>query len=82
MPPSASTSTSGNVSRVVPAIHPHVPIRPGINIHTREFADATATPDGHRALMEGVKCLGLTAIELFLNPKALAGIKGEFERAG
>ncbi len=83
-PPDTNVGSSdiGNVSRVVPAIHPHVPIRPGINIHTREFADATATPDGHRALMEGVKCLGLTAIELFLNPKALAGIKGEFERAG
>ncbi|MFQ5735278.1 MAG: M20 family metallopeptidase [Thermodesulfobacteriota bacterium] len=72
------SSDIGNVSRVVPAIHPHVPMRPGINIHTHGFADATVTPDGHRALMEGVKCLGLTAIDLFADPGKLDRIKEEF----
>ena len=38
---SAGSSDIGNVSQIIPAIHPHVPIRKGINIHTREFADAT-----------------------------------------
>lgn len=75
---SAGSSDIGNVSQVIPAIHPHVPIRPGINIHTREFASATASPDGHRALMEGVKALGLTAIELFFEPGALQAVKKDF----
>lgn len=69
------SSDIGNVSQIIPTIHPHVPIREGINIHTREFADATVTSDGHRALMEGVKSLGLTAIELFSDPKTLDEIK-------
>ncbi len=73
------SSDVGNVSRVVPTIHPHVPMRPGINIHTRAFADATITSDGHRAILEGVKCLGLTAIELFFNPDALRNIAKEFK---
>lgn len=72
------SSDIGNVSQVVPTIHPHVPIKEGINIHTREFADATVTRQGHRALMEGVKTLGLTALELFFNPKALKSIKKDF----
>lgn len=72
------SSDIGNVSQVVPAIHPHIPIRPGINIHTREFADSTVTEDGHRALMEGVKCLGLTCVDLFLNPDALKAVKRDF----
>ncbi len=79
-PPEKNVGSSdiGNVSQVIPAIHPHIPIKEGVNIHTLEFADATITPDGHRALMEGVKCLGLTAIELLLNPGALENIKKEF----
>lgn len=72
------SSDIGNVSQVVPALHPHVPIRQGINIHTREFADATVTADGHRALMEGVKTLGLTALELLLNPRTLDAVKKDF----
>ncbi len=72
------SSDIGNVSQIIPTIHPHVPIRKGINIHTRGFADATVTPDGHRALMEGVKALGLTAMELFFKPEALEAIKKDF----
>lgn len=74
------SSDIGNVSQIIPTIHPHVPIKEGINIHTHEFADATITPDGHRALMEGVKCLGLTAIELLFNPMAIEAIKKDFEK--
>lgn len=75
------SSDIGNVSQIIPTIHPHVPIREGINIHTREFAEATASPDGHRALMEGVATLGLTAIELLLNPEALEAVKKDFAAA-
>ncbi|MBI5827285.1 MAG: M20 family metallopeptidase [Deltaproteobacteria bacterium] len=79
-PPEKNVGSSdiGNVSQIVPTIHPHVPIREGINIHTTEFAAATITGDGHRALIEGVKCLGLTAIELIFNPKALEEVKRDF----
>ncbi|MBI5562607.1 MAG: M20 family metallopeptidase [Deltaproteobacteria bacterium] len=73
------SSDIGNVSQCVPTIHPHVPIRDGINIHTREFADATVTDDGHRALMEGVKCIGLTAIEILFNPDTLDRIRRDFK---
>ncbi len=79
-PPEKNVGSSdiGNVSQIIPTIHPHVPIREGINIHTHEFADATVTPDGHRALLEGVKCLGLTTIELLFEPRALDKLKKEF----
>lgn len=82
-PPEKNVGSSdiGNVSQIIPTIHPHVPIREGINIHTHEFADATVTPEGHRALMEGVKCLGLTSIELLFEPGVLDDIKKEFRGA-
>ncbi|MCC6501783.1 MAG: M20 family metallopeptidase [Deltaproteobacteria bacterium] len=79
-PPDKNVGSSdiGNVSQIMPTIHPHVPIREGINIHTREFAEATVTPDGHRALMEGVFALGLTAIELLFNRASLEALKKDF----
>ncbi len=82
-PPEKNVGSSdiGNVSQIIPTIHPHVPIREGINIHTREFAEATVTPDGHRALMEGVKTLGLTAIELLFDRDALEAVKKDFSES-
>ncbi|MEK7679035.1 MAG: M20 family metallopeptidase [Deltaproteobacteria bacterium] len=79
-PPDKNVGSSdiGNVSQAVPAIHPNVPVRKGIHIHTREFADATITDDGHKALMEGVKCLGLTALKLFIDPDAVKRVKADF----
>lgn len=83
-PPDKNVGSSdiGNVSRIMPTIHPHVPMRPGINIHTHGFADATISPDGHRALMEGVRCLSITAVELFFSPGAVERIKKEFDETG
>ena len=83
-PPDKNVGSSdiGNVSRIMPTIHPHVPMRPGINIHTHCFADATISPDGHRALMEGVRCLSITAVELFFNPGAVERIKKDFDETG
>ncbi|OGP12662.1 MAG: hydrolase [Deltaproteobacteria bacterium GWA2_54_12] len=79
-PPEKNVGSSdiGNVSQIIPTIHPHVPIREGINIHTREFAEATVTPEGHRALMEGVSTLGLTVMELLFNREALEAVKKDF----
>lgn len=79
-PPEKNVGSSdiGNVSQIIPTIHPHVPIREGINIHTREFAEATVSPEGHRALMEGVSTLGLTVMELLFNREALEAIKKDF----
>lgn len=79
-PPEKNVGSSdiGNVSQIIPTIHPHVPIREGINIHTREFAEATTMPEGHRALMEGVSTLGLTVMELFFNRESLEAVKKDF----
>jgi metal-dependent amidase/aminoacylase/carboxypeptidase family protein len=76
------SSDIGNVSQVLPTIHPLVPMRRGVNIHTSEFADATISDDGHRALSEGVKCLALTTLEVMTNPAALDAVKEEFAGRG
>ena len=68
------SSDIGNLSQVVPTIHPHVPIGDGINIHTNGFAAATVSLKGELAAVEGATALALTAIELVYSPSARAEI--------
>lgn len=73
------SSDIGNVSQIVPTIHPHVPIGTGINIHSSSFAEATVSPKGELALLEGATALAMTAIELALSPDIRERISKEFK---
>jgi metal-dependent amidase/aminoacylase/carboxypeptidase family protein len=61
---SASTDM-GNVSHVVPAIHPYLGIdsAPAVN-HQAEFADATTTDAARKAILDGAVALAATAVTL------------------
>lgn len=75
------SSDIGNVSQVVPTIHPHVPVAPGLRIHTEEFARATVSEKGRAAMLEGAKALALTAAELVYSPALLREVKEEFNKS-
>lgn len=68
----------GNVSRVVPAIHPYIGIGPGIPGHTRDFEAAAGGESGKLAVVDGAVILGATAAELMLNSELLGKAKSEF----
>jgi hypothetical protein len=53
-----------HVSRVVPTIHPNFPIGSNLKLHTREFAEAAASPAGEKGLLEAARALALTVHEL------------------
>lgn len=72
------SSDIGNLSQVLPTIHPHVPIGEGINIHTEQFAQATVSLQGEMAAVEGATTLALTAIELIFSPSLQETITKEF----
>ena len=64
--PAAGGSTDmGNVSHVVPAIHPFLDLgcAPATN-HQVEFADATLTPEGDRVLRDGALAMAWTVLDL------------------
>lgn len=66
LPPSQAGSTDmGNVSRVVPSIHPMLSINcdPAVN-HQAEFAAHTVTPNGERAIRDGALGMAWTVIDL------------------
>jgi amidohydrolase len=56
----------GNVSHVVPAIHPMIQAAPaGVAIHTAAFAEHARAPIGDRAAIDGAKVLALTVLDLW-----------------
>jgi amidohydrolase len=62
---SAMASTDmGNVSHVVPAIHPSIAIETEAVNHQPEFAAATITPSGRRALRDGALAMAHTIIDM------------------
>lgn len=79
-PPDRNRGSSdiGNVSQVVPTIHPHVPIGKGINIHSEGFAHATVSEKGKMAVLEGASALAMTAAELAADPALRERIWNEF----
>ncbi|MEY2449389.1 MAG: hypothetical protein QOH79_2865 [Acidimicrobiaceae bacterium] len=69
----------GNVSYVVPSIHPMIKVAPGhLSIHTPEFAEYTASADGDQAVIDGAKAMAMTVADLWLQPDVLARAKEEF----
>lgn len=74
------SSDIGNVSQVVPTIHPHVPIGAGVHIHSEAFARATVSAEGRLAVEEGAKTLALTAAELAFSAELRQRIVAEFNK--
>ncbi|MDW4476099.1 M20 family metallopeptidase [Staphylococcus saprophyticus] len=62
-----STDT-GNVSHVVPTMHPHIKIGSRNLVgHTHRFREAAASTHGDQALIRGAKILSLMGLELLTN---------------
>ena len=73
----------GNVSYVVPSIHPMIAVAPrGTSIHTPEFALHAAGPSGDAAVLDGAKAMAMTVADLWLRPEAVEAATSEFEAAG
>ncbi len=68
----------GNVSQLVPSIHPTIAIAsPEVFIHTPEFAAAAASEAGHEGLMDAAKAMAMTVVDV-LQPGMLDKIKQDF----
>ena len=81
-PGSAFGSTDmGNVSQLVPSIHPMVAIAPKeVAVHSPQFAAAAASEAGSRGLFDAAKALAMTVVDLVTSPEIVTKIKQEFRQ--
>jgi len=78
---SFGSSDMGNVSQVVPGIHPSVAIAPvEALVHSPQFASAAASEAGLCGLLDAGKALAMTVVDLVANPGIVTRIKEEFRR--
>jgi amidohydrolase len=83
VPGVVGSTDMGNVSRLVPSIHPMIAIPPtDVPIHTAEFARWAGTEHGDRAVVDGAKALAMTVVDLWLDAALLERARATFGDAG
>ena len=71
----------GNVSYLVPSIHPMIKVAPdGVPIHSVEFAQWAASPAGDQAVIDGAKAMAMTIVDLWTSPGLLERVRADFAR--
>ncbi|MBA7469251.1 p-aminobenzoyl-glutamate hydrolase subunit B [subsurface metagenome] len=72
------SSDIGNVSRVVPSIHPLIAIASARAVtHSPQFAKTAASEAGTRGLLDAAKALAMTVVDLLAEPAMLVKAKKE-----
>ena len=72
----------GNVSHLVPSIHPMIASAPaGISIHTKQFAQFARSPMADQAVLDGAKAMAMTAIDFWTSSERQQAVAAEFQAA-
>lgn len=72
----------GNVSQIVPSIHPMIKAAPdGTAIHTTAFAESAHGPLGDAAVIDGALAMAHTIVDLWSRPEAMTGARDQFSGA-
>ncbi|CAN5797935.1 M20 family metallopeptidase [soil metagenome] len=82
LPDQLGSSDMGNVSQVLPAIHPSIAIcEEGVPGHSIEFRDAAASPRADEVTLIAAALVAHTAWDLFADPALVAAAWREFRGA-
>jgi amidohydrolase len=74
------SSDMGNVSQVVPALHPYITIGPEeLMGHTVEFREAAGSAVGHESMINAAKLMAMTAVDLLAVPANMVEAKRAFQ---
>ena len=72
----------GNVSYLVPSIHPMIGVAPyGVPIHTPDFANHARSESGDSGVIDGAKILAMTIVDLWANNGSMETAQQEFTTA-
>ena len=78
---SFGSTDMGNVSQLVPSIHPTVSITTkGGSVHSVQFAEAAASDTGMQGMIDAAKAIAMTVADILSNPDVLIEIQEDFQR--
>ena len=82
VPGVVGSTDMGNVSHLVPSIHPMIAVSPpNISIHSPEFTAYAGSEAGDKAVLDGAKAMAMTVADLWLQPELVDVAKAEFAAA-
>lgn len=82
VPGVVGSTDMGNVSHLVPSIHPMIAVSPpNVSIHSPEFTAYAASEAGDLAVIDGAKALAMTVGDLWLAPERVVAARDEFAAA-
>ena len=77
---SFGSTDMGNVSQLVPGIHPLIAIAPlTVSVHSPQFASAAISEAAMHGLLDGAKAMAMTVVDLLGSPETVARVEYEFE---
>src|ERR1700737_1547118 len=72
----------GNVSHVVPGLHPTLAIAPAdVPTHSQAFLEASGSPRGYQTMVDAAKALAMTGADLLADPSLVEKAKAEFRQS-
>jgi len=78
--PVTGSTDMGNVSKIVPSIHPMIAIAPPtVSLHSKEFAEFAKSESGNQGVIDGAKALAMTAIDVLCQPDLRDAMRAAFE---
>jgi amidohydrolase len=74
-----ASTDMGNVSYLVPSIHPMIAVAPpDVPLHSAEFARWAASEEGDRAVLDGAKAMAMTVMDLWIADGAAGEVRAAF----
>jgi amidohydrolase len=79
---STGSTDMGNVSQIVPSIHPTFSVGQMIFNHTPEFTAAAITDAAHESMLQTAQALAMTGVDLALDTELMRRVKEDFASGG
>jgi amidohydrolase len=77
---SMGSTDMGNVTQIMPGIHPAIAIAPrDVPIHTEDFREFAKSDSGHAGMLDAAKALAMTGLDVLTDPDLRKRMKEEFE---
>jgi amidohydrolase len=82
-PRALGSTDMGNVSALLPTIHPSIQVAPReVNIHTADFARFARSEEGDRALIDAAKAMAMTGVDILVDGELRQRMWDEFLGSG
>jgi len=76
--PRMGSTDMGDVSQVIPSVHPYLAIGKGIVGHSVGFREAALSEQGFKAMLTAAKAMALTGLDVMTKPEFLEQVRADF----